>query len=893
MEKYRDVVASSPDAIFIVDRKSGKIVDVNDAVCSLLGYSRDELVGTVAGSRVVPSQKDAFRREFAKHKKLGKFAGEFELRRKDGSSVTVDVRGTAFGDYLLAVARDITERRRLEEALRASEEKYRRLVIQNKDAIFIGRIDGSVAYASPACLTIFGFTPEEFMSDPMIAAKIVHPDYRKKFNEFWENYARAKKFPEKPSEWAWIRKDDKVVYTENTFTNIHNEKGEVVEFQTVARDITERKQLEARLKAQYKGIPIPTYTWQKVGEDFILVDYNDAAVSITRGGVANYLGTTAKEMYPQQRDIQDDLLRCLNEKSTIKREMPYRYLSTGEEKYLAVTYGFVPPDLVIVHTEDITEREKAEKELTTLLDIGQNISSTLELDKLLDMATKKTVEATGVDRVSVVLLDEEGRGRVPAAYTKDGEKTGVGNVFDLSDFQRMKAAVEKKRAIYVPDALDPRTQSPIEIALAKKLNIGSGVHVPLLVRDKVVGLLNLAVLGKTRAFKKRELEFYKAIANQLSAMIANAELYGEAKKAKDRAEASEHRLRTIIETEPEGVAIIGLDGTVQEINSAGIAMIEAERPEQIIGKSIYELVTPEYRERARALFESVLRGNNAAYEAEISGFKGGRRWIETRAVPLRDEKHEITAMLAISRDITERKRAETEMKRRMMKFKLDEGRLYLVKEHALTLSLLAFKDLLSVGYKGVVVSRTPEGEFRKAAEGVFEYLWIAERGGVKATPPELTEIELRLENVPRGCAILIDRLDYLAFKKGFEKTLAFVQRLRESAYLAGHVVILSIDPSTLSEKELRLLEKEALEIEPLRKAMLPEDLLEVLRYVYRQNTIGIKPSYTEAGLELGISKPTARKRIRNLVSAGYAMEAVKGRSKVLELTWKGRSVFAE
>jgi signal transduction histidine kinase len=123
------------------------------------------------------------------------------------------------------------------------------------------------------------------------------------------------------------------------------------------------RESQEKLRAQYKGIPIPTYTWQRVGEDFVLVNYNDAAEAITHGKVANYVGKKASEMYRDRPKILEELSRCFAEKTTIKREMLYRFMSTGESKYLAVSYAFVPPDLVLVHTEDITERKQMQKKL--------------------------------------------------------------------------------------------------------------------------------------------------------------------------------------------------------------------------------------------------------------------------------------------------------------------------------------------------------------------------------------------------------------------------------------------------------------------------------------------------------------------------------------------------
>jgi hypothetical protein len=94
-----------------------------------------------------------------------------------------------------------------------------------------------------------------------------------------------------------------------------------------------------------------------------LVDCNDAAMEITRGGIANFVGMKATEMYRDMPEIRDEMERCFAEKTAIEREMPYEYISTGESKYLAVKYAFVPPDLVLVHTEDITQRVRAEEEI--------------------------------------------------------------------------------------------------------------------------------------------------------------------------------------------------------------------------------------------------------------------------------------------------------------------------------------------------------------------------------------------------------------------------------------------------------------------------------------------------------------------------------------------------
>lgn len=131
----------------------------------------------------------------------------------------------------------------------------------------------------------------------------------------------------------------------------------------VAERTRELMESEEKFRAQYKGIPVPTYTWRKAGEDFVLTDYNNAAEAFTCGRVADLIGKAASDVYRERPDILEDFSRCFNEKTAFKREILYTFRSTGETKYLNVNYVFVPPDLVMAHLEDITERKRAEEAL--------------------------------------------------------------------------------------------------------------------------------------------------------------------------------------------------------------------------------------------------------------------------------------------------------------------------------------------------------------------------------------------------------------------------------------------------------------------------------------------------------------------------------------------------
>jgi PAS domain S-box-containing protein len=144
--------------------------------------------------------------------------------------------------------------------------------------------------------------------------------------------------------------------------------------------------------------------------------------------------------------------------------------------------------------------------------------------------------------------------------------------------------------------------------------------------------------------------------------IAMVENISDRKEAAEALQTSEQRLKSIIQTSPECIKLIAADGTLLEINPAGLAMIEAEKPEDVIAKSIYPIVAPAYRESFRTMNEEVCRGNKAFLQFEIVGLRGTRRWMETHAVPLHHPADGRVILLAVTRNITERKQAEQELR---------------------------------------------------------------------------------------------------------------------------------------------------------------------------------------------------------------------------------------
>ena len=133
----------------------------------------------------------------------------------------------------------------------------------------------------------------------------------------------------------------------------------------------------------------------------------------------------------------------------------------------------------------------------------------------------------------------------------------------------------------------------------------------------------------------------------------------ERKNSEHALKQSEKFLQAIIDTEPDCIMLLAKDGTLQMMNRAGLAMIEAGSFDRVQGRPVLPLIVPEYREAFMNVIAEAFQGRSGLLEFELIGIKGRRLWLETRTVPLLNDRNEITAMLGVTRDITEQKRAKT------------------------------------------------------------------------------------------------------------------------------------------------------------------------------------------------------------------------------------------
>lgn len=131
--------------------------------------------------------------------------------------------------------------------------------------------------------------------------------------------------------------------------------------------------------------------------------------------------------------------------------------------------------------------------------------------------------------------------------------------------------------------------------------------------------------------------------------------------AKQNLVKSEHRLTTILNTEPECVKVVSKDGRLLSMNQAGLRMIESDNAESLFGQLITNLVHPKDVATYKKLHQLALSGEKGEARFRIITMKGNLMWMESHSVPMRDENGKIDSVLSVTSDITQKIKTEEEL----------------------------------------------------------------------------------------------------------------------------------------------------------------------------------------------------------------------------------------
>lgn len=380
-------------------------------------------------------------------------------------------------------------------------------------------------------------------------------------------------------------------------------------YSVIIRDISERIRIEKALRrsedkfrAQFMGLPIPLYTWQKRENDFVLIDHNDAADRVIGRKMANYLGMPASKMYKDRPAILAELHKCHNEKTSFQRDMSYDYMSTLETKHLTVTYAYVPPDYVLVHTEDRTARVEARKKLEA----------------------SETRFRTAVESLpfGFFMIDETGRySMCNRAIQEQWGHDIIGKTPEEigADEETLALWLDNNRRAFLGETI----HEEVSYTVLGEKRIFYNVISPVFSGDKATSIMGVNIDITKQKRIERELH------------------------------DSDARLRLMAEQLPAIMWTINRDLRFTSSFGAGLEELNLE-PGIVVGLSLYEYFkTDDPAFLPIAMHLKSLEGHPTTFEQKWNG----HIW-ETHTEPLRDRTGAIIGCLAIALNITPRKKAE-------------------------------------------------------------------------------------------------------------------------------------------------------------------------------------------------------------------------------------------
>ena len=152
-------------------------------------------------------------------------------------------------------------------------------------------------------------------------------------------------------------------------------------------------------------------------------------------------------------------------------------------------------------------------------------------------------------------------------------------------------------------------------------------------------------------------------------VIATVRDITERRQAEIALRRSENMLQAIIDTEPECVKLLDAEARLIMMNRAGLAMLEVDNLEQVKDRCVCPMIVSEHWQDFTDLTRRVFQGESGTLVFEMVGAKGRHLWLETHAVPFRNEKEEIVALLGVTRDITAQRQAEEALIRSMERYR--------------------------------------------------------------------------------------------------------------------------------------------------------------------------------------------------------------------------------
>jgi two-component system, cell cycle sensor histidine kinase and response regulator CckA len=367
-EVLHNIYEHMMDAVAYVEM-NGRILACNGLFCEMVGYTREELL-SMTYHDLTPEKWHSFEADIVSSQILVKGFSEIyekEYRHKDGTIFPVELRTCLFRDEsgvpkgMWAIVRDVSDRKRMEKALRESEERYRAVVEDQTEVISRFLMDGTITFVSDVYCRLFGKSREELVG-------------RK-----WQSQALPEDIPMVEGELRKLSMENPVVVIENRvysgpghlhwmqFVNrgFFDQEGMLVEIQSVGRHITKRRRAEQHLALLSFALNMVHEEAHLFDENASLLYVNEESCRALGYSREELMGLTVADINPAfPPEEWPDRWRSLVSHRVITCESSHRR-SDGREYPVGLSVSYFEYDgrgYGVCLARDITEQRRMEEE---------------------------------------------------------------------------------------------------------------------------------------------------------------------------------------------------------------------------------------------------------------------------------------------------------------------------------------------------------------------------------------------------------------------------------------------------------------------------------------------------------------------------------------------------
>jgi PAS domain S-box-containing protein len=625
LKLFRALIEGSNDAIQVVDPATGRFLDVNESSCRVLGYTRDEHLALTIFDVTLEVDRALFDATLARMRKTGQATVEALHRRKDGTKFPVEVSLspiTIDREYLLAVVRDITERKRAEETLAVERNLLRAVIDLLPDCIYAKDTSHRFLLSNEACALLMGAaapaeligkTDADFYPSELVA------------NFRTEELSVFKGVPLINKAEPATRPDGTREFILTTKVPLKDGSGKTIGLVGCARFITERKQAEESLQQERNLLRtlmdhIPDYIYVRdISNRFIVANESFARLmGVPRP--AALIGKRDADFYPAEMASSFD---------KIDQEVFAGRLILNRERVLLFPNG---QELVVLNTKVPFRNDKGE--VIGLIGIGRDITERKRAEEALNY--ERDLLRTLLDNSPDNIYFKDTQSRFVKASKLLARQFGVASPdemegktdFDFFDEAHARPAFEDEQEV-IRTGLPMIAKEEREVWKDEHVTWVSSTKMPWFdSAGKIIGIIGIS----------RDITPQKLAEKQL------------------------RQLSSAVERSPVSIVITDRAGNIEYVNPKFMA-VSGYSLEEVIGKNSRILKsggTPDAE--YKLMWQTILSGREWRGEFHNRKKNGELYWESASISFILDDAGKISHFVAVKEDITERKRAEESLR---------------------------------------------------------------------------------------------------------------------------------------------------------------------------------------------------------------------------------------